>query len=145
MRQTNETLHRMDSVINHPVAIVACTDSQIRQILISVLREFGLEPVLLEKPDDLGHLLGRQETVIIFAQTRFDKVGYQDILNATDQPGYRVPVVVCSEFYDRDLYMEAMAQGAFDYLATPYRHEEVAWVVNNAVSRNPSREKAHVV
>ncbi len=81
--------------------------------------------------------MSRQETVIAFIQIGFAKISLREILKAADRPGVRIPVVVCSEFFDKDIYMEAMSQGAFDFLATPYRHEEVAWVVNNAVNRSP--------
>jgi DNA-binding NtrC family response regulator len=144
MRQTNETLQIVEPATTRSVAVIACTDPEIRQILVSVLKEFGLQPVLPEKMDDLGNLLGHEATVIVFTQTRFERGGYQEILRAAQRSGFKIPVIVCSEFYDKDLYMEAMARGAFDYLATPYRHEEVAWVVNNAVHRNPITVNGHV-
>ena len=116
-------------------AIVACTDTEIRQRLLSVLSEFGLQPVLPETLDDVKGLITQKETVMAFVQPRFSDGNFQEILRAANGPRSRVPVILCSEFYDKELYIEAMSLGAFDYLAFPYRREDVEWVVNNAVSR----------
>jgi DNA-binding NtrC family response regulator len=143
MRQTKVTPQGKPPVRIRTRAVIACTDPRIRQVLISVLREFGLQPVFLDEMGELRTLLAQQETVIVFIQSRFVKNGFREVLSAAERPGSRIPVIVCSEFYDRDIYMEAMTQGAFDYLATPYRREEVAWVVNNAVNwGSPARAHA---
>jgi DNA-binding NtrC family response regulator len=120
---------------NRRQAIVACVDPEIRQRLLSVLNEFRLDPVLLETPDDAKVLLGQDETAVAFVQPRFSDGNFHEILRAANGPGSRVPVIVCSEYYDKELYIEAMSLGAFDYLAFPYRREDVAWVIHNAVSR----------
>jgi DNA-binding NtrC family response regulator len=109
-----------------------------------VLSEFRLQPVLPETLDEAKALLAREETALAFVQPRFSDGSFQEILEAGDGPRSRVPVIVCSEFYDRDLYIKAMTLGAFDYLAFPYRREDVAWVVHNAVDRSSLSPRTHV-
>ena len=70
-----------------------------------------------------------------FVQPKFNDGNFQEVLRAANGPRARVPVIVCSESNDKELYLEAMSLGAFDYLAFPYRREDVELVVNNAVSR----------
>jgi DNA-binding NtrC family response regulator len=118
-------------------------DPEIRQRLLSVLSEFGLQPVLPETLDDAKGLLTQEETAVAFVQPKFSNGSFQDLLRAADDRRSRVPVIVCSEFYDKDLYIEAMSQGAFDYLAFPYRREEVEWAINSAVSGGPLSTKIH--
>jgi DNA-binding NtrC family response regulator len=115
-------------------AIVACTDSEIQQLLISVLGDFGLQPILSTTLDDAKALLAQEETAMAFSQARFTEGSYREFLRAADSPSSRVPLILCSEFYDKDLYVEAMTLGAFDFLAFPYRSEEVARVVSNALA-----------
>jgi DNA-binding NtrC family response regulator len=124
-------------------AIVACVDPEIRHLLIDVLSELGLQPVLSETVDDVKVVLAEEETAMAFVQPSFGGVTFREVLEAAERPASGVSVIVCSEFYDKDLYIEAMALGAFDYLAFPYRHEEVAWVINHAVDWI-SPLKAHV-
>jgi DNA-binding NtrC family response regulator len=135
MGQTSITSKGESGARDRTRAIVACADPEIRQSLLSVLSEFGLQPVLPETLDDAKGLITQEETVMAFVQPRFSDGNFQEILRAANGPRSRVPVIVCSEFHDRELYIEAMSLGAFDYLAFPYRREDVEWVVNNAVSR----------
>ena len=99
--------------------------------------------MLSETLDDAKSLLKREETVMAFVQPKFSNGSVQEVLRAADGPRSRVPVIVCSGFYDRDLYIQAMSLGAFDCLAFPYRREEVEWVVNNAVNRRSLSQTAH--
>ena len=49
-----------------------------------------------------------------FVQPKFNDGNFQQVLRAANGPRARVPVIVCSEFYDKELYVEAMSLGAFD-------------------------------
>jgi len=135
MSQAQMTPDSKLAVGNRRQAIVACADPEIRQRLLSVLNEFRLHPVLLETLDDAKGLLAQEETAMVFVQPTFRDGNFQEILRAANGPESRVPVIVCSEYYDKELYIEAMSLGAFDYLTFPYRREDVAWVIHNAVSR----------
>ncbi len=135
MRYAKITPEGAPAARNRTRAVVACTDPEVWLILISVLSEFGLQPILSETLDDAKGLITQEETVMAFVQPRFSDGNFHEILRAVNGPRSRVPVILCSEFYDKELYIEAMSLGAFDYLAFPYRREDVAWVVNNAVSR----------
>jgi DNA-binding NtrC family response regulator len=134
MGQTNITSKSESAARNRTRAIVACADPEIRQRLLSVLSEFGLQPVLPETLADAKALLTREETAVAFVQPKFSKGSFLEVLRDAGAIASSVPVIVCSEFYDKELHIEAMSLGAFDYLAFPYRREDVAWVVNNAVS-----------
>jgi DNA-binding NtrC family response regulator len=116
--------------------IVACADPEIQQLLLGVLNELGLQAVLSTTLDDAEALLVGKEAAIVLSQPRFSHGSYREVLRAAAGPGSKVPVILCSEFYDEDLYLEAMSLGAFDYLAFPYHREEVARVVKNALAQS---------
>jgi DNA-binding NtrC family response regulator len=135
MRSAKITPEGESAESNRTRAVVACTDPEVWLILISVLSEFGLQPILSETLDHAKGLITQEETVMAFVQPRFSDGNFHAILRAANGPRSRVPVILCSDFYDKELYIEAMSLGAFDYLSFPYRREDVAWVVNNALSR----------
>jgi len=114
-------------------AIVACADPEIRRLLLSVVGKFNLQPVCSDSLDEAKALMKQQDTAMVFSQPRFREGGFKDVLTAASRAEAKVPVIVCSEFYDRDLYIEAMSLGAFDYLAFPIRQEQVEWIISNAV------------
>ena len=143
MRQAMITPEGEPAARNRTRAIVACTGPEIRQLLLSAVSEFRLQPVLSETLDDAKVLLTWDGTAMAFSQPRFSGGTFQEVLRAADGPGSRGPVIVCSEFYDKDLHIEAMSPGAFDYLAFPYGREEVAWIVNNAVNGSLQSPRTH--
>jgi len=132
----------MPAVGSRRRAVIACAAPEKEQTLIETLREFEIEPVPSKSMDVIRALLTSDETVLAFSQTKFGEWCFQDVLNAADSPGAKVPVVVCSEFYDNDLYVYVMAMGAFDFLAFPYRQEEVKWIIHTALNRGSGRLEA---
>ena len=145
MEQANTTSdeNSESAAMNGTRAIVACTDPEIREHLTVMLSEFGVEAALSETFEDAVALLAAQQVAMVFVQPQFGEGSFRDVLRAADGPRSRVPVIVCSEFYDKELYIEAMSLGAFDYLAFPYRREEVAWVVQNALTKSSLAKSAH--
>ena len=140
MKQVVSMVEKSSTASNCRQAVVACSDPEIRECLIEVLRELGLQPVSLKTLEEVELRLARNEAALVFSQPSFCKGSFREVLAAADSSGSGIPVVVCSEFYDRDLYVEAMGLGAFDYLAFPYSRDEVAWIVTNALSvRSRSR------
>jgi DNA-binding NtrC family response regulator len=137
MSRAKMTAEGESAARNRGRAIVACADPKIRQLLTSVLSEFRLHPVLPETLDDAKRLIIQEETAIAFVQPRFSDGTFLEVLGVAECPKSPVPVIVCSEFYDMNIHIEAMSMGAFDYLAFPFRREEVAWVVNHAIGRDP--------
>jgi DNA-binding NtrC family response regulator len=118
-------------------AIVACTDFEIEEILVSVLRGFGIHPIVSDSLEEIGALLAEEETVMAFSQTNLPDGSFQKVLSAAEIRASKVPVILCSELYDEDLYIDVMSMGAFEYLAFPCDREEVEWVVNNAIKWGP--------
>jgi len=118
-------------------AIVACSDLGIQKLLVQVLRELGLQPLLSESLEEIRRFLSEEETVVVFSQLTVGDHGFQEVLRAADDPRWKVPVVVCSEIYDENLYVDVMSVGAFDYLALPSAWDEVEWVVHNALHWGP--------
>ena len=84
--------------------------------------------------DEIQALLAEDETVMAFSQAKFGGCCFADVLEAARISGAGVPVIVCSEFYNKDLYIYVMSLGAFDYLAFPYSREEVEWIVHQALN-----------
>jgi len=118
-------------------AVVACTEFEIEEMLTRVLREFGIHPIVSDSLEEIGALLAEEETVVAFSQTNLPVGSFQKVLSAAETRASKVPVVVCSEAYNEDLYIDVMSMGAFEYLAFPCDREEVEWVVNNAIKWGP--------
>jgi DNA-binding NtrC family response regulator len=117
-------------------ALLALSDPASVEALCEALA--GTE-VDLEFYSTLGKLraaLGRDMVSVVFCQARLPDGTFRDLLRLTDRRQSKTAVVVCSDFYDKTTYIEAMSRGAFDYMAFPYRQSEVEWIVGNALRRS---------
>lgn len=126
-------------------ALVTFSDSQRRETLIRILAECGVEPVVSSTVGEAQALLSREMVALVFCETDLSDGTFYDVLRASERTKQRPPVVVCSRFYDKDAYIEAMSMGAFDFVAFPLRRDEMEWIVGNALRKSlaPASASAH--
>jgi DNA-binding NtrC family response regulator len=115
-------------------ALVVNADPADQETLKDLLGACGVEADFLSTLNETIERLEEGRAGILVCNANLPDGTFRDIISAISERGLDLPVIVCSDFYDRDLYIEAMSLGAFDYLSFPYRREEVTWVVNNAVN-----------
>jgi DNA-binding NtrC family response regulator len=113
--------------------VVACTDLKNQEGLIGLLRQIGLESIPSSSVNATNFLLAQEDTALVICQASFSDGDFRDVLRVAVRNGSKVPVIVCTDFYDPPFYLEAMELGAFDYLASPYYRDGVEWVVGNAL------------
>jgi DNA-binding NtrC family response regulator len=111
--------------------VLAGVDFSGREALMSLLKQNGLEPVPACSLQEAEHLLAQRGTAIAICHATCEGC-LSDFLRANRSS---VPVIVCADFYEPRLYLDAMEQGAFDYLIQPYYREGVEWVIANALQR----------
>jgi DNA-binding NtrC family response regulator len=112
--------------------LLAGNDIPSEEDLINLLKQKGLEPVPSSSLKEAQFLLSRRDTVLAICHASSSDGTFRDLLGAAGK-GSRVPVIVCGDFYDPHLYLEAMELGAFDYFTYPYHSEGVEWIVGNAL------------
>ena len=122
--------------------IVACADCKNRQVLVSLLRQRGVDPIPASSLEETKLLLARGESALVICQASFSDGNFRDLLRVAFQNGSKVPVIVCMDFYDPPVYLEAMELGAFDCLACPCHRDWVEWVVGNALKEASVADRA---
>jgi len=108
--------------------------------LIDLLKQKGLQPVASSSLKETQFLLAQRETVLAICHASSSDGTFRDLLGALGKSS-KVPVIVCADYYDPRLYLEAMELGAFDYFTYPYHGDGVEWVVGNALQA-ASHEKS---
>jgi DNA-binding NtrC family response regulator len=109
--------------------------------LINLLKRQGLKPVPSSSLQEAQFLLARRDTVLAICHASSSDGTFRDLLGAVGKRS-RVPVIVCGDFYDPQLYLEAMELGAFDYFSYPYHSDGVDWVVRNALQEASRKKEA---
>ena len=124
---------------------MAIADRESREALIQVLDACGLKQVFCSTVGEIGALLASEATDVLFCDTAFVDRILNDLPRAASSGESRTRVIVCSRFYDPAVYLDVMNRGAFDFIAYPYRTDDVKWVVGTAFRRSsesPPRLKA---
>jgi two-component system, NtrC family, response regulator PilR len=113
-------------------ALMAFSDSNSLMAACDALADTELEVELCSNLAELRARLDQGRIDLVFCQARLPDGTFRDLLRITDYGDAQTAVVVCSDFYDKGTYIEAMSLGAFDYVAFPFRKTEVEWIVGNA-------------
>jgi DNA-binding NtrC family response regulator len=114
-------------------ALMVFSDTSRMEGLNQALAGTKMETECCSSLSDLRTRLGRERRALVFCQARLPDGTFRDLLRLTGSPDSKIAVVVCSEFYEKGTYIEAMSMGAFDYVALPYRKSELEWIVGNAL------------
>jgi DNA-binding NtrC family response regulator len=115
-----------------PRTLVVIHDPACVDALSERLAGRGLDLIFCSTLSEAVRHLSREKFKAIFSQARLPDGTFREIIRLADPHRSHIPVVVCSDFYDKNTYIEAMTLGAFDYIVYPYRGEEVGWILGNA-------------
>ena len=69
---------------------------------------------------------------IVFTDTEFPDGTWEEILRTSQEARRPLQVIVVSPYVDMNLYMEAMQQGAFDFIVPPVSDSDLAYIVEGA-------------
>jgi DNA-binding NtrC family response regulator len=115
-----------------PKTLVVIHDPPSVDALSQRLAGRGLDLIFCSTVSEAVNLLARETVNAVFSQARLPDGTFREILRLADPRRSHIPVVVCSDFYDKNTYIEAMSLGAFDYIAYPFRRQEVDWILRHA-------------
>jgi FixJ family two-component response regulator len=139
-RQTSQT---SEKEVQRMKALLALSDPASVEAMRDALAGTETELEFCPSLAGLRANFGREKGVIVFCQARLPDGTYQDLLNLAASQGSKVPIVLCSDFFDKTTYIEAMSSGAYDYIVFPYRRSEIEWIIGNVLRRVPASKQAH--
>lgn len=121
--------------MNQPVsALVVNDDVSLLQELQAVLEGQAVRAQCARSCQEAKAALSLEEPPdIIFAGTTFADGTWRDVLNMAHKSSPRVGVIVTTRLADMRLYLDAMEEGAADYIVPPFVARDVARVVRSAI------------
>lgn len=129
-----------------PSALVVNEDANILQQLRGVLEGQQVVTRCVRTCQEAKAALSLEQLPdIIFAGTSFDDGTWRDVLNIARQVNPRMAVVITTRLADIRLYLDAMEEGAADYIVPPFAAYDVAHVVRSAIqdlARGPLEVRA---
>lgn len=113
--------------------LVVDDEPSIRELLSHFLEEQGYECLVAENGDRARELLGRYPCDLVISDIRMPKVTGIDLLDHVHQAYPELPVILITAVADLETAVDAMKQGAVDYITKPFNLAKVAASVEGAL------------
>ena len=119
--------------------LVVDDEPGLRQTLSLILREEGHDVEAAADGEAALAALAREDATIVICDVRMPKVDGLVFLERYRAAAGRGLVIVMSSYGDDEAALEAMRRGAYDYIAKPFRADQLLLVVRKAIERERLR------
>jgi DNA-binding NtrC family response regulator len=100
--------------------------------LKQALTKFGIDVEVFEDPEIAVNRLEDKRFDIVVTDIRMDKVDGIQILERVLQRRDDTRVIIITGYATMDVAQEALAKGAFDFIAKPFKPNDLRTVINKA-------------
>jgi DNA-binding NtrC family response regulator len=88
-------------------------------------------------------LSGRNASQIVFTDTQLLDGTWKDVVNMAAQAPNAPKVIVVSRLVDIKLYLDALEEGAFDFIVPPFVDVDLAYIMRSALLSARPRLRQH--
>ncbi len=115
--------------------LVADDEENIRLLLGAVLRKEGYQVSVVGSAQEALRALAEQSFDVLLSDIRMPGCSGLELLDQVQAKHPNVVVVMMSAFGNVDTALEAMKRGAYDYIAKPFKPDEVTLLLKKAEER----------
>jgi two-component system response regulator AtoC len=115
--------------------LVVDDEESIRHMLSLVLKKEGYTVRTVDNGEEGLKELLAGEWDIVFCDVRMPKMGGLELLDELGERDLSTTVIVMSAFGNRELAIEAIKRGAYDYIDKPFKKDEVILTILKAEER----------
>lgn len=115
--------------------LVADDEPSIRHVLTLVLTESGYEVRAVGDGEEALKELAARSYDVVISDVRMPKVDGMALLRQALSLNADLTFLVMSAYGSKDLALEAVAQGAFDFVEKPFKPEEIVFILKKAEER----------
>ena len=115
--------------------LVVDDEKSLREVLSIMLKRAGYTVTEASDGDEaIGHV-NKEIYDLVITDLRMPKADGMDVLKAVKSSSPDTVVLVITAFATSDSAVEAMKQGAYDYLTKPFQVDEVQLIIRNALEK----------
>ena len=126
-------------VLREPVVYVVDDDASMRQALDGLLRSIGLQVQTFETSQDFLASAKRDVPGCLVLDVRLRGESGLTFQEQMEKNGLRTPIVFMTGHGDIAMTVKAMKAGAVDFLAKPFRDQDMIDAVVSAIERDAAR------
>jgi len=114
--------------------LVVDDEEEIRKILSRILEEEGFKVVTAPGGQQAMQKICLDAPDAVLLDVRMPGLNGMEVLKKIKEIDDDLPVVLVTAYADIHQSVEAMKEGAYDYLAKPFDNDEVIWIVRRALA-----------
>lgn len=115
--------------------LVADDDEIARDVINSILSREGYTVITAKDGLDAIRMLRIEEISLVITDLRMPGADGIEVLKQSARTNPDVAVVILTAYGTLDTTLEAMKEGAYDYLTKPFKGQEIIFVVERAYKR----------
>ena len=115
--------------------LVVDDEQSLREVLSIMLTRAGYAVTIAMDGEEAIELLQKEIFDLVITDLRMPKVDGMEVLKAVKSASPETVVLIITAFATADSAVEAMKQGAYDYLTKPFQVDEVQLIIRNALEK----------
>ncbi|MHB8090222.1 MAG: sigma-54-dependent transcriptional regulator [Syntrophales bacterium] len=119
--------------------LVADDEEEIRSILSRILEKEGFEVITASDGEQAMQKICSDIPDAVLLDVRMPGLNGMEVLKKIKAIEENLPVVLVTAYADTHQAVEAMKEGAYDYLAKPFDNNEVVWITSRALAEGKLR------
>ncbi len=119
-----------------PMNILIVDDEEVlRDVLSTLVAREGWRPLLARSGEEALELLGREEVDLVLLDLMLPSMSGMEVLRQIRQQDPDQVVVIITAYSSIEGAIEAMREGAFDYVPKPFKNDEVLLTVKKGLEK----------
>jgi DNA-binding NtrC family response regulator len=123
-----------------PVLVVS-SESENCNALGNTINQEGWSTICASTVGECEGVLAEQNIDLVFCERDLTDGTYRDVLVIARSRRRSARLVVVSRLANWDEYLEALREGAFDLIASPYKSADIAHVLNQAYREDQMKRR----
>ncbi len=97
-----------------------------------VLKDMSVDVYSVRTCKEAEHLISQSKPQVVFSESALRDGSWVSLLNLSETANVPLDVIVVGLLPDTKLYTSVMERGAFDFVAPPFEHEPLNFVMRSA-------------
>ena len=127
--------------MTNPRVLVVDDEENIRHMLSLLLKKEGYSVQTAHDGEDALETLGRAEFDAVICDLRMPNLDGMGLLRKLAEEKVTTTVIVMSAYADIDDALDAIKAGAYDYVAKPFKKDEILFTLRKAEERQRLRDE----
>ena len=116
-----------------PIIYIVDDDDGMRRALAVLMTTVGYEPVAFARPNEFLAKYDRTRASCLVLDVRMPEMSGLEVQQNLNRSGSMLPVILVSGHGDIPMAVQAMKDGAFDFMQKPFRDQELLDRINAAL------------